>query len=78
MAEDNEPSGTTTEPPPDLKLASGDWEANINARNFIEELLSASPRVEVTDADVGPNDAALGITIDGAPFSIRIKPRPIR
>lgn len=78
MAEDNEPTGTTNELPPDLKFADGDWEANYNARVFIEQVLTTNPRIKATDADVGPNDAALGITIDGAPFSIRIKARPIR
>lgn len=56
-------------------LAPGDWEANINARNFIEETLQSNPHIEVTDAGVGPCSADLGITIDGAPFSIVIKPR---
>ena len=76
MAEDNEPTCTTDELPP-LKFAPGDWEANYNARNFIEETLTTNPRIKVTDAGVGGDGADLGITIDGAPFSIKITPRPL-
>lgn len=78
MAEDNEPTGTMTEPPVGLKLVDGDWEANFNARNFIEAQLTKNPRIKVGGAGVGPDSADLDITIDGAPFNLRIKPRPIR
>ena len=73
------PSGSTGKLPENLTL-SGDpigWECMYNARNFIKKQLVANPRIKCDGASVGELSTDLGITIDGAPFNITIRARPM-
>ena len=80
MTDKETPSGFSDKPPEGLTLA-GDptgWECMFNARNFIKKQLTANPRIKCDGAGVGECSADLDITIDGAPFNIKIYPRPMR
>jgi len=61
--------------PTNLVLAHGDWDTNLNARDFLEQVLSADPRIKITGKGVGPDSSDLDITIDGELFSVSIRPR---
>ena len=54
-----------------------DVEAFLNAREWLEKALISAGAI-VTDAGVGGGHADVGITLNGAPFSIKITPRPMR
>lgn len=57
-------------------LEEMDVKAFMNIRTWVEEALEAKG-AKVTDAGIGMGRADLGVVIDGAPFSISIRPRPI-
>ena len=53
-----------------------DVEAFLNVRTWVEDALEAKG-AEITDGGVGMGRVDIGVLIDGAPFGISIRPRPI-
>jgi hypothetical protein len=51
--------------------------AFMSIRTWVEEALEAKG-AKVTDAGIGAGRADLGVLIDGMPFGISIRPRPVR
>lgn len=54
-----------------------DVEAFLNAREWLEKALVSAGAI-VTDAGVGGGRADVGIMLNGAPFSVQLKPRLMR
>lgn len=57
-------------------LEEMDLEAFMNTRSWLEKALTDAG-AEVTDAGIGMGQADVGINLQGAPFSVSIKPRPM-
>lgn len=53
-----------------------DVTAFMNVRTWVEEALEAKG-AKITDAGIGMGQADLGVVIDGMPFGISIRPRPV-
>ena len=57
-----------------LDLGGCDADEALNMRAWLEKALEAAG-AKVTDAGMGMGGADVGINLDGAAFSVRIKPR---
>ncbi len=57
-------------------LCDMDIEAFLNLREWVESALQAQG-AKITDTGMGFGVADIGISIDGMPFSIQLKPRPL-
>ena len=57
-------------------LPEMDVEAFLNIRDWLEKALVAAG-AKITDAGVGMGQADLGFQIDGMPYGVSIKPRPL-
>lgn len=65
-----------TDSPPNIEGGLYDTEELLNLRDWLEQILTEN-RAEITDAGIGMGYADIGFTLDGFPYQVSVKPRPL-
>jgi hypothetical protein len=77
MADPNIPKDEQEDHPFGYAIADMDVEAFLNIRDWLEQAVKDAG-AEVTDGGIGMGQADIGVSVEGMPYGISIKPRPIR